>query len=125
MDYSSCSCSTSGDEFGADPFGDLAGIDSFLAPEKLAVAASPTASPTDSVPSTPREMPAEMPGDSVLDYYQEPPQPQPREYSVRELYQPPPREYSELPQMRNLAQQPRMLQQPCWGSQPSAMVPVY
>jgi hypothetical protein len=122
MDRSSCSCSTSGDEFGADPFGDFAGsmdIESFLAPEKLAVA-----SPADSAPSTPRECP-EMPGDSVLDYYQEPPQP--REYSLRELFQPPlppQREYSEL-QAREYAQQPRMFQEQRWNNQPPAMVPIY
>jgi hypothetical protein len=126
---SSCSCSVSGDEFGADPIGDLASgsrdIDSFLAPEKLAVAASPTAwvpccSPTASAPSTPREATyAEMPGDSVLDYYQDPPQP--REYSLRELFQAPPCEYAEL-QTRQLAQQPQMFQEQPWSSQPS-MVP--
>jgi len=126
MDRSSCSCSTSGDEFGADPFGDLASfgspsmdIASFLAPEKLAVA-----SPADSAPSTPRECP-EMPGDSVLDYYQEPPQP--REYSLRELFQPPlppQREYSEV-QACEYAQQPRMFQEQRWNNQPPAMVPIY
>jgi len=131
MEYSSCtscSCSTSGDEFGADPFGDLASfgspsmdIASFLAPEKLVVAASPTAS----APSTPREIPGEMPGDSVLDYYQEPPQP--RVYSLRELYPPCTPEHSaSLPPARAPAQQPMFQGQPCWNTQPSApMVPIY
>jgi hypothetical protein len=60
-----------------------------------------------------------MPGDSVLDYYQDPPQP--REYSLRELFQAPPCEYAEL-QTRQLAQQPQMFQEQPWSSQPS-MVP--